>query len=248
MNTTHGSQPALRWFAAGAGLATTLYATHAGLAWLRYGHPPRPAKDETDQLLDQFIPAYEVVERHHVRVAAPAEITLAASCDMDLLQSAIIRGIFRGRELILGGHPDQMRSPRTLLAWARELGWAVLAEIPDREIVLGAVTRPWVANPVFRPLPPQEFASFHEPGYAKIAWTLRADPISVTESVARTETRVATTDQAARKAFRRYWSLVSPGIVFIRWISLRLVKSEAERRMRAERQERYSALLESPRT
>jgi hypothetical protein len=188
--------------------------------------------DEADRLLDEFIPAYEVVERHQVRVAAPATIALAAACDMDLAQSAIIRSIFKGRELILGAQPDKVRSPRTLLAWAKELGWAVLAEIPDREIVLGAVTRPWDANPVFRPLPPQEFAGFHEPGYAKIAWTLRADPISTMESVARTETRVATTDPAGRKAFRRYWSLVSPGVEVIRWASLRLIKREAEGRMR----------------
>jgi hypothetical protein len=232
MNPTHRSSPALRLLAAGAGLATALYATRAGFTWLQYGHPPSPNLDETEWLLDEFIPAYEVVERHHVRVAAPAAIALGAACDMDLAQSAIIRGIFKGRELVLGAQPDKVRSPRTLLAWARELGWAVLAEIPDREVVLGAVTRPWEANPVFRPLPPQEFASFHEPGYAKIAWTLRADQVSATESVARTETRVATTDAGARKAFRRYWSLVSPGVEVIRWLSLRLVKREAEGRIR----------------
>ena len=232
MNPTHRSSPALRWLAAGAGLATALYITRAGLTWLKYGHPPSPDMDEADPLLDEFIPAYEVVERHHVRVAASAAIALAAACDMDLAQSRIVRGIFKGRELILGAHSEKVRSPRTLLSWAKELGWAVLAEIPDREIVLGAVTRPWDTNPVFRPLPPQEFAGFHESGYAKIVWTLRADPISTTESVARTETRFATTDQAARNAFRRYWSLVSPGVEVIRWVSLRLVKNEAEGRIR----------------
>jgi hypothetical protein len=97
-----------------------------------------------------------------------------------------------------------------------------------------------VANPVFRPLPPAEFAAFHEPGYAKIAWTLRADPISASESVARTETRVATTDRAARAAFRRYWSLVSPGVALIRRVSLRLVKAEAERRVRIAMREHGS--------
>ena len=232
MNPTHRISPVLRWLAAGAGLATAVYATRAGFTWLRYGHPPGPDADETDSLLDEFMPAYEVVERHHVRVAAPAAIALAAACDMDLAQSPIIRGIFKGRELILGAQPDKARNPRTLLAWARELGWAVLSETPDREVVLGAVTRPWDANPVFRPLPPHQFAAFHEPGYARIVWTLRADPISATESVARTETRVATTDEAARKNFRRYWSLVSPGVEVIRWISLQLVKREAESRMR----------------
>jgi hypothetical protein len=246
MNPTHRSSPALRWLAAGAGLATALYATRAGFTWLQYGHPPNPNLDETDRLLDEFIPLYEVVERHHVRVAAPATIALAAACEMDLAQSAIIRGIFKTRELILGAQPDEERSPRTLLAWARELGWAVLAEIPDREVVLGAVTRPWDANPVFRPLPPEEFAGFHEPGYAKIVWTLRADPINATESVARTETRVATTDQAARKAFRRYWSLISPGVELIRWVSLRLVKREAEGRIRRSQSVYRTALKEEP--
>jgi hypothetical protein len=198
-------------------------------------------------LLDKFIPVYEVVERHHVHVAAPSAVALSAACDMDLSQSAVIRGIFKGRELILGSHPDSVRRPQTLLAWARELGWALLAEIPDREVVLGAVTCPWLPNPVFQSIPAQEFASFHEPGHAKIVWTLRADPISATESVARTETRVVTTDQAARKAFRRYWSLVSPGVESIRWVSLRLVKREAERRARAAGQERKLSLVNQPR-
>jgi hypothetical protein len=243
MNPTHRSSPTLCWLAAGAGLATALYATRAGLTWLKYGHPPNPDLDEADRLLDEFIPAYEVVERHHVHVAAPAAIALAAACDMDLAQSPIIRAIFKTRELILGAQPGKVRSPRTLIAWAKELGWAVLAEIPDREVVLGAVTRPWDANPVFRPLPPQEFAAFHEPGFAKIVWTLRADPINATESIARTETRVATTDQAARKAFRRYWSLVSPGVEVIRWISLQLVKREAEGRIRRGQTAVYSAVL-----
>lgn len=248
MSLTHRSPLALRWLAAGAGLATALYATRAGLTWLQYGHPSGPGMDEADRLLDEFIPAYEVIERHHVRVAAPAVISLAAACEMDLAQSAIIRGIFKGRELLLCAQPDKVRSPRTLLAWARKLGWALLAEIPDREVVLGAVTRPWDANPVFRPLPPQEFAGFHEPGYAKIVWTLRADPINAAESIARTETRVATTDLVARKAFRRYWSLVSPGVEVIRRVSLRLVKREAEGRMRRSQGVYRTALNDEPHT
>ena len=44
----------------------------------------------------------------------------------------------------------------------------VLGEIPSRQIVMGAVTQPWVANPVFRPLPPDEFITFNDPNYVKI--------------------------------------------------------------------------------
>src|SRR6185436_10471747 len=71
---------------------------------------------------------------------------------------------------------------------------------------------------------------FCEHDYVKIVWTLRADPIGTAESIFRTETRVMTTDPAARAKFRRYWSFLSPGIILIRWVSLGPLKVEAERR------------------
>lgn len=112
----------------------------------------------------------------------------------------------------------------------KALGWGVLAEIPGREIVFGVATRPWEANVVFRALPAGEFAAFNEPGYVKIVWTLRADPIGPAQSVFHTETRATTTDPAARRKFRRYWAPFLPGIILIRKILLRLLKAEAERR------------------
>jgi hypothetical protein len=97
---------------------------------------------------------------------------------------------------------------------------------------MGAVTRPWEANVTFRALPPEQFAAFNEPGYVKIAWTIRADPITALESVFRTETRAVATDTDARIRFRRYWSFLSPGIIVIRWALLGPVRTEAERRAR----------------
>jgi hypothetical protein len=97
---------------------------------------------------------------------------------------------------------------------------------------MGAVTKPWEANVTFRALPPEEFAAFNEPGYVKIAWTLRADPVAPLSSVFRTETRAVATDRTARSKFRRYWALLSPGIIVIRWMMLGPVKAEAERRAR----------------
>jgi hypothetical protein len=113
------------------------------------------------------------------------------------------------------------------------LGWGVLAEVPGREVVVGAVTKPWEANVTFRALPPDQFAAFSEPGYVKIVWTLRAEPITAGESLFRTETRAVATDATARATFRRYWALLSPGIIVIRWAVLGPVKSEAEQRARA---------------
>jgi hypothetical protein len=187
--------------------------------------------DERDPLLDRFLPTYDVAERHHVTVPAPAEIALASAKAADLQASAIVWGIFRARELLLGGKPDVARRPKGLLAEVQSLGWGVLADVPGREIVMGAVTQPWRANVVFRALPPEEFEAFREPGYVKIVWTLRADPTGPSTSVFRTETRVATTDSTARRKFRWYWARFSPGIVLIRRIMLRLLKAESERRV-----------------
>ena len=215
----------------GAGLTVGAYAAYTGSTYLRYGHLRRPVGDEGDTLLDRFMPAYDVVERHQERIAAPAEITLAALCEVDPQQSSLVRAIFKGRELILGSEPDPSKRPRGLLALTQTLGWRVLAEIPGREVVLGAVTQPWKANVVFRGLAPDTFADFNEPDYVKIVWNLRADPVGLNESIARTETRVATTDPAARRKFQQYWSIFSPGITLIRRATLHLAKREAERRL-----------------
>jgi hypothetical protein len=221
---------AKRWLAAGVGAAAGSYAALAASAWLRYGNAAPAGGDEADEWLDRFMPAYEVVERHHVRVAAPAGVTFAAATEVDPNQSAIVRAIFRGRELAMGSRPGRQSDARGFIAQMRAIGWGTLAEVPGREIVMGAVTQPWLADVVFRALPPSEFAAFQEPGYAKIVWTLRADALGSDESIFRTETRVATTDRVARARFRQYWSFVSPGIVVIRWMLLGPVKAEAERR------------------
>lgn len=230
MNATRSMRSGARWLGACVGFAAGSYAAYVAVTWYRDGRVAPPADPEdSDSLLDRFIPTYEVVERHHVRVAAPAETTFSAACNMNLQQSAVVRAIFKGRELILGGKPEERSAPLGLVAQAKTWGWGVLAENPGREIISGGVTQPWLANPVFRVLAPDEFEAFHEPGNVKIAWTLRADPIDAGRSVFHTETRVATTDPTSRTKFRRYWAFLSPGIKLIRWISLGPVKAEAER-------------------
>ncbi len=176
------------------------------------------------------MPVYEVVERHRLYVRAPAGITFQAAADMDLERSPVIRAIFRTREFILRAGPEARSEARGLLSQVLSMGWGVLAEIPDREIVLGAVTRPWEGNVAFRALPPDEFAIFDEPDYVKIVWTLRADPIGDSHSVFRTETRATATDAQARRKFRLYWSAFSPGIWLIRWLSLGPLRRDAEAR------------------
>jgi len=221
-----------RWLAGVTGLAAIGWAGTAAVNWARYGRAVPPRAEESDPLLDAFMPNYEVVERHHIHVAAPADVTLAAARELDLLSTLIVRAVFKGRELLLGAEPDAEQRPKGLLALTQSLGWRVLAEVPGREVVMGGATKPWTANPTFRSIPAAHFAGFNEPDYVKIVWTLRVDPVSASESIFRTETRAVATDAPARAKFRKYWAWFSPGIALIRRMMLEPVKAEAERRVR----------------
>jgi hypothetical protein len=218
------------------GIAAVAYAGYAVFAWLRYGHPETPKWNrDTDPLLDRFMPVYDVVARHRVWVAAPPATVLSAAGEMELDRSAIVRAIFKTRALILGAEPEKRVLPRGLLAQMKALGWGVLAEVAGREIVMGTATQPWAGNVVFRTLGAEEFAAFDEPGYVKIAWTLRADSAGVRGSVFRTETRAVAIDSTARAKFRRYWALASPGIKVIRRLLDGPLKAEASRRTQSQR-------------
>ena len=220
------------WLAGAIGTAGAAYAIYAGVNWLRYGHAKNAPGKKPTSVLDSVMPAFEVAESHSIRVSAPYETAFAAASNLELFDSFPASTIFKLRELILGSTPDERRLPRGLLAQAKALGWGVLAKVPDRDIVMGAVTRPWEADVVFRSLPRDAFAAFHEPGYVKIAWTLAAEPISATETLLHTETRAATTDASSRSKFRLYWSAFSPGIILLRKALLRSAKHEAERSAR----------------
>ena len=203
---------------------------YMGLTWARYGKVSQ--RGPRDPLLDRFMPTYEIREVHQTRVVAPAEVTYDVARGLDLRRSGIVKAIFAGRELLMGSEPSERQGASGFLAEILALGWRVLADEPGRELILGAVTQPWKATVVFRGLPPDEFAHFNEPGYAKIVWNLAVERRGSESSIFRTETRVITTDPDSRSRLRLYWSVVSPGVLVIRREALRIVKRESELRAR----------------
>lgn len=85
-------------------------------------------------------------------------------------------------------------------------GFFLLHEQPDRELVLGRVGQFWRAGGT---APAHvggrtTFQSFNEPGYAKAALSLRADP-GAGGSMVRIETRLLATDDKTFAEFNRYW-------------------------------------------
>ena len=111
------------------GFAAASYAVYVAVAWLRYGHRCACGARRRRCVSRSVHARYEVVERHHIDVAAPADVTFAALMDMDLEDSHVIRAIFKGRELLLGADADKKPQARGLVAVTKALGWGVLADV-----------------------------------------------------------------------------------------------------------------------
>ena len=218
----------------GGAMAAAGYAALVVLNRAKYGDAKVSTDAGKDSVLDRFIPEPEVAEHHQIEIQAPVDVVMSTAKSLELMTSPVIRAIFRARELALGGAPDRRTHPATLYEQMVSIGWGVLSEEAGHQIVFGAVTQPWLAAPTFRSVPADQFREFREPGFVKIVWTLRAEPIDEQRSVFHTETRVSTTDAEARERFRKYWSFVAPGVKLIRVAMLQPLRRAAEQRVRAE--------------
>jgi hypothetical protein len=182
-------------------------------------------------LIDKYMPTFDVRHYTEAKVDAEPEQVYAALRALDLEKSWIVRLLFTLRTLparILGKQPAPERSNvrRTFLESALKMGWVILEEIPGQELVAGVVTQPWVANVIFRGLPPDEFTRFDAPGYTKIVWNIAVRKCNEGGAVASTETRVLATDAESRRRFRRYWLVFSPWIRLIRRVGLAQMQRE----------------------
>lgn len=182
----------------------------------------------SEEMLDRFLPAFDVAERHETQVPASAERAYGIASGLALQRSPLVRALFWAREFILRA-PHEPMSAAPFVEQLMAMGWGVLDERPGRAIAFGAVTQPWVPHVQFRALAPEQFARFDEPGFVEIAWTIEAEPLPGGASRVRTVTRARATDAEARRRFRVYWALFSPGIRLIRWEALRLVRAQARR-------------------
>ncbi|MFL6450024.1 MAG: hypothetical protein ACJ746_20440 [Bryobacteraceae bacterium] len=222
----------LKW--PGCVLATglSLYAILVAVQWIRYGRSSSPRKraEDEDDLLDRFMPEWDVAEIHKVFLECEPADAYRVACNLDPMQLPLVRFIFRTRSLLLRSSEVTPVQTGGLVSYTESIGWVALAEIPDREILMGSVTKPWQANVTFRPIAPDKFTAFGEPDFVKICWTLRSDRVPG-GTLFRTETRAVPTDAGSRRKFRLYWSVFSQGIVLIRRLLLVQIRREAKRVM-----------------
>ena len=155
--------------------------------------------------LDEFLPDFDVRERHARVVAAAPEEALAAALAVRTGSDPLTRLLLRARGM--RGTGGTMRE-----FFARH-GFEVLRDEPT-QFVAGAAGAPWRPRGGLRPW------SDAGPGMVRMAFELRADPHPEGARLF-TETRVAAADDAARRAFRRYWLVVGPfsSLIRRRWLA-----------------------------
>jgi hypothetical protein len=177
-------------------------------------------------LLDEFMPRFEVSQRHAMVVDAPPARTFEAVRSFDLAGSPVSRLLIRARGLL---RPGPLGLDQLL---AR--GAMVLGEEAPRELLLGLVGRPWTPlGGIVRHLDADGFRAFDRPGYAKVGWNFTVEERGRGSRV-RTETRIHCADERSRRAFARYWRVIGPFSGVIRREALRSIRERAEASPRPE--------------
>ena len=85
--------------------------------------------------------------------------------------------------------------------------WILLGERPEAELALGLVGRFWRPVIAYADVGPDDFGDFDEPGWAKTVYDLRVAPLGAGRTLLSGTMRTLSTDEAARRWFRRYWTI-----------------------------------------
>ena len=171
--------------------------------------------------LDDFLPAYEFVERHSLAIDAPPARIDAAFRAVSIADIPVARALWWMRRL--GRPTGDMTKPFV----SSELPGLMLDDVRGEGIVLGLTGQFWKIRGGYRdptrPSTPDEFIEYARPDMCKAVIDFRVGDASLS-----TETRVHIADPAARRKFRGYWLVIRPFSGLIRILFLRAARQRAE--------------------
>ena len=170
-------------------------------------------------LLDDYLPEFQFSKTHRKTINAPVDVVYKKLKSVDLGSSAIIKILFKIR-----GLPDSMMTFEGM----QNVGFTLLGEDSDLEILFGLVGRFWTIKGGIFSLEPDQFKPFQKAGYAKTAWNFSLRESGKNQTELSTETRIQCLDQKSLRRFRIYWFLIGPFSGIIRKKMLDVVKKEAE--------------------
>jgi hypothetical protein len=171
---------------------------------------------------EELLPVYDVSDAVATVVEADPQSTYDALLEVDLLEvgkEAPLVGVLGALRVLpeVVGHllhgespakpPESMRLREMPEIPMAEGGWILLGDLPGEEIALGLVGKFWRPVIEFAPIATaEEFRSFDQPGFAKTVYDLSVRELEPGRTLLSGLMRTATTDEHARRWFRRYWA------------------------------------------
>jgi hypothetical protein len=193
-------------------------------------------------LLEELMPRYDAarIERHLMLGDIPD--VWRAVLDADFIQTAdempAVRFLFgirsaaehavaavRRRPAPAVAEPESMR----LRDLTRRGSWVLLDDYAPHEIAFGAIGRFWAEETAWEEIESGDFATFGEPGFAKIACSFSLRLCDKDRTLVTYECRTLATDPTSQRAFLRYWRPLSPFIGFVLRAQLRTIETTLER-------------------
>jgi hypothetical protein len=178
--------------------------------------------------LDEFAPVWQFNEVHTITVQASPDRVYRAIKAVSAAEVRFFRALTWLRRLGRPGPSSILNPPAhlPLLEVATRSGFLLLADDPNRELVVGTV----VVRPpgVGQPSSAAAFRALDAPGCAKATLAFQIEPVAPLASVVTTETRVYATDAATRRRFGTYWRIIYAGSALIRRMWLRAIRRRAE--------------------
>jgi hypothetical protein len=211
--------------------------TAIGTALLALGRwytlPASPAT--TGTLLDQVLPDAEFNGAVSVVIHAPPSAIFQALCEVTLADMPLAKVIGELRYLparLTGKATAETQDTKPFMQLVMSGGGTiVLAEKPNRELVVGSVGQYHnLTDQQIAPLnSPTDFLTFDQPDCQKLAMSFRLTGDNPTTGYTFTlEHRTHALSPAARWKFALYWLGIKPGGNFVSWLMLRAIKRRAE--------------------
>jgi hypothetical protein len=177
-------------------------------------------------LVDQYLPAYQFVERHRILVAGSPDRVLDAAEAYDLGDDPLAGKLLAARQV-----PARLLA--TFFGASRVPAFGMKSFIPlgrdgEKEIAVGLAGRFWRPDGGLVPLPDAAaFAAFDEPGAAKLVLSFVTEPRGRLTRLT-TETRIHCLDARALVSFTPYWLVIRLPSGLIRRRMLSAIKQGVE--------------------
>ena len=180
--------------------------------------------------LDEWMPRWQVAERHTIEIAARPEKVFAAIHAVRADEILLFRTLVAIRRCGTSGPESILNPPEELplLDVATRTSFILLTDDAPREIVVGTVVAAPRDARATGKLEPDLFRKNLRPGVALATMNFLVAPNGPAGSTVTTETRIYANTPAVLRRFGVYWRIIHPGSDLIRRMWLRAIAQRAE--------------------